>query len=193
MPRKNLIRTNQFPYHVTLRSNNRDWFELPLNEIWDICKSGLAHAYKIYPADVEAFVLMANHYHLLIWTPNSDLDKFMYELNSYISKIIRFRTKRINRIFVDQESYYQQVLRYIYQNPIKAELVEQCELYPYSSLYYMANEQDFGIPIYNHRRSIELMRSGYFEMEMDKRDTIAKALSRSTFNVPKSRSSRRPI
>lgn len=201
MPRKNLIRTDQFPYHITIRSNNRDWFELPLEEMWDICKQGLKHAHQAHPSKVEAFVLMSNHYHLLIWTPKSDVDRFMYELNSYISKIVRFRTKRINRIFgdrykwtlVDQQNYYKQVLRYIYQNPLKAGLVIKCELYPYSTLAYIASEQSFEVPIYNESESLRLLKDGYFEKELDKRAIIAKALSRSKFNFPKVNSSRRAI
>ena len=52
MPRKNLIRTNLHPYHITIRSNNRDWFELPMDDIWEISKQSLMLANKKYPAKV---------------------------------------------------------------------------------------------------------------------------------------------
>ena len=201
MPRKILIRTNQFPYHITLRSNNKDWFELPLSIMWKLCKQSIAKAQASYPTNIEAFVLMANHYHLLIWTPNSDIDKFMYVLNSSISKEIRIRTKRINRIFgdrykwtlVDHERYYLQVLRYIYQNPVKAQVTSTCHDYPFSTLRYIYLNEDFEAPIYNCNEARKLLLEGFFERDLHKREIIAKALQRSRFNYPKRSSSRRAI
>ena len=32
MARKLLIRTDQFPYHVTTRSRNKDWYDLPMKK-----------------------------------------------------------------------------------------------------------------------------------------------------------------
>ena len=33
------------------------------------------------PVKIEAFVLMSNHYHLLLYTPDANLDKFMNVLS----------------------------------------------------------------------------------------------------------------
>jgi putative transposase len=44
MPRKKLIYTDQFPYHVTARSNNKEWFYLPISEVWNIFTSKLCEA-----------------------------------------------------------------------------------------------------------------------------------------------------
>tara|TARA_R110000868_G_scaffold61524_5_gene187013 strand:+ start:13952 stop:14554 length:603 start_codon:yes stop_codon:yes gene_type:complete len=200
MPRKNLIRTSDYPYHITIRSNNREWFELEPDVMWQICLSALAKANELCPANIEAFVLMANHYHLLLWTPNSDIDRFMYELNSSISKAVRKRTGRINRIFgdrykwtlVDQDSYYNCVLRYIYQNPIHANTVERCEQYAYSSLTYLVQDFDLGFSLFNAQKSLQLFNSGYFEKGYEDRDKIKKALGRAKFSMPKN-SARRLI
>lgn len=79
------------PYHITIRSNNREWFDIPLNEVWDIYVISILKANASSPVKIQAFLLMSNQYHLVLWTPDSNLDKFMYVLNSSISKMIRQR------------------------------------------------------------------------------------------------------
>ena len=156
MPRKNLIRTNQYPYHVTIRTNNKDWFDLPMEDVWSICKDQITKAKTNFPVDIQAFVLMNNHYHLMLWTPNSNLDKFMYKFNLGISKNIREKTGRINRIFGDRyhwcliknQTYYKSVLKYIYQNPRRAGLTNKCEDYPFSTLHYITFKKLLGFDLF---------------------------------------------
>ncbi len=115
-----------------------------MEAIWIMAITSLGRSCFKHPVRTEAFVLMSNHYHLLLYTPNSDLDKFMHSINSMLSKEVRQYTGRINRVFGDRykwclinsESYYQNVIRYIFQNPIRAEVSKTCESYPYSTLYY---------------------------------------------------------
>ena len=199
MPRKNLIRTNLHPYHVTIRSNNREWFELPLREVWDICIEALKFANRQYPVKLQAFVLMSNHYHLMLWTPNCDLDKFMYVFNSKISKSIRKKTGRINRIFgdrykwsvIEDVNYFRTCLRDIYQNPVKANIVLRCEEYVYSSVFYVIRDFDLDIdwfcPLLEDREEfIEWMNK-----TEENSVNIKKALQRPIFKIPNQRSSRR--
>lgn len=143
MPRKKLIRTDQFPYHVCTRSNNKDWFKLSLDRVWEISQQGLAHAHKLYPVEIHAFVLMSNHYHLLISTPRADIDCFMRVFNKYFSDSINAYSGVINHKFggpyswsiVSRREYLFNVYRYIFQNPVKAGMTSSCEEYPYSSLH----------------------------------------------------------
>lgn len=142
MARKKLIRQNAFPYHVYIRSNNRDWFQLPLNRMWDLCiecfQYGLEHAH----VRIHSFVLMKNHYHVLLTTPNCDLDKFMRAFNRKLSQRINKEAGVINHKFangykwtiVDSRSYLFNIYRYIYQNPVRAGLCRLCVDYPYTSL-----------------------------------------------------------
>jgi len=153
MARKNLIRVNNYPYHVTIRTNNREWFNIPQSVIWKIAISSIHIANYKYPVNIDAFVLMNNHYHLLLYTPDANLDKFMNILNSNISREIRRRTGRINRIFGDRykwkiitsEQYYLTVIKYILQNPLRALLVKKCEEYRYSTIFYQINNIAIGI------------------------------------------------
>jgi putative transposase len=155
MGRKQLIRTNEFPYHVTIRTNNKEWFDIPIEKVWRLCLYCLTKACEKIPVEIESFVLMSNHYHLLIYTPNADLDKFMQHFNTYLSKEIRTITRRINRIFGDRykwqlitkENYYKRATRYIFQNPLRQGIVSKCEDYPFSTLYYQTHNNFFPLSL----------------------------------------------
>ena len=203
MPRKHLIRTDSHPYHITLRSNNQEWFDLTMNTVWDICLNAFSKAYHKHPVDLQAFILMSNHYHMLVWTPKFNLDLFMFEFNRNIGNGIRLKTNRINRIFgdryklslVDNPQYYSIVIKYIYQNPIRAGLVTNCENYCYSTLFYMINSLPFVIPLINpiskcDNEILKWINDRYSEEE---NSSLKMAISKRKFIPPRSKSSRRKL
>lgn len=155
MPRKSLIRTNLFPYHITTRTNNKEWFDIDLKVIWIFCLNSLKEAHQKYPIELISFVLMSNHYHLIVKTPDSNIDEFMYEFNKRLSLRIRLNSKRINSVFggrykwclIRNQVYLYNCYRYVYQNPLRAGLVERVENYPYSSLHYLINGSPFVVPL----------------------------------------------
>src|SRR5690606_29535334 len=120
MPRKKLIRTSEFPYHITSRSNNRDWFSIPLADIWSFCIELLNQGQIDFKIKVEAFVLMSNHYHLCIYTPEANIDQFMRFFNQNLGRKIAKQSGRINRIFgspykwtvITNQAYFNNVIRY---------------------------------------------------------------------------------
>jgi putative transposase len=142
MPRKNIIRTDQFPYHVVSRSNNKEWFYIPISDVWAHATNLLKESEKLYSVQTEAFVLMSNHYHLCVYTPNSNIDCFMQFFNKNLGQKISRQAGRINRIFgapykwslITKDPYFQHVIRYIYQNPLRAGLCSKCEEYPFSDI-----------------------------------------------------------
>ena len=99
MPRKKLIRSKTLPYHVTARSNNKEWFQLPLNQVWELSKESLKEASEVHPVELISFVLMSNHYHMLLTTPQGNLDGFIYEFNKRLALKIKAKSGQINRIF----------------------------------------------------------------------------------------------
>ncbi len=157
MTRANLIRTNLYPYHVTTRTNNKEWFDIPLSEVWKICLHSLRHANDICPVEIISFVLMSNHYHLILKTPNQDIDKFMYEFNKRLSLIIRSRSERINKVFggrykwclIRSQTYLYNCYRYVYQNPVRANVVSRCENYPYSTLFHLIHNRPFSVTLFD--------------------------------------------
>ena len=84
---------------------------------------------------------MNNHYHMLLYTPLENIDKFMQFFNQNLGKSIAKQAGRINRIFgasykwnlIISGQYHKNVIRYIYQNPVRARLVSKCGDYPYSN------------------------------------------------------------
>ncbi len=144
MPRKKLIRTDQFFYHVTTRSSHKEWFKIPLDKVWLIVIKSFELAQLNCPANVSQFVLMSNHYHLLIRTPNNDIDRFMYYFNKTFSDLLRVESKMESKIFgsnyrwslIVNIKHFENVFYYIYQNPVRANIVKDCEEYPYSTFYY---------------------------------------------------------
>jgi putative transposase len=84
---------------------------------------------------------MSNHYHLIIETPERNLSKVMHYINgSYTSYFNRKRNRtghlfqgRYKAILVDVDGYLLELSRYIHLNPVRAEIVERPESYPYSS------------------------------------------------------------
>ena len=99
MPRKILIRTDLYYYHITTRSNHRQWFKIPLDQVWEIAIQAMSKANINCPANIGQFVLMANHYHLLIKTPDSNIDRFMFWFNKTFSDLLRAKSGTINRMF----------------------------------------------------------------------------------------------
>lgn len=142
MPRKNLIRTNLYPYHVTSRCHNKDWFQIPLPDVWRHSLSSLKESHEKFPVDLVSFVLMGNHYHMILKTPRSDLDMFMREFNRRLSLRIQKQSGVLNQVFggrykwclINSNSYLMNCYRYVYQNPVRAGIVPFCEDYHFSTL-----------------------------------------------------------
>ncbi len=144
MPRKKIIYTHEFPYHVYARSNNREWFYIPLEDTWNIFVSEINRIFAIYKVSLHAFVLMSNHYHMLVTgSPEYQLGEVMRELQKSVSRRINKRAERSNHVFggpykaslVRSDDHYLEIFKYIYRNPVKAGIVPQAESYPYSSLH----------------------------------------------------------
>jgi putative transposase len=68
VPRKPIERSRHNYYHITARSNNREFFYLPILNVWDIMSSKLAQLQCEHGIKIAAFVLMNNHFHLLVLT-----------------------------------------------------------------------------------------------------------------------------
>jgi putative transposase len=157
MTMSNLVRSNLFPYHITTRTNNKEWFDIPIDIVWGFCLQAIKYANEVHPIEVVSFVLMSNHYHLILRTPNSDLDFFMYEFNKHLSLNIRKRSGHHNSIFggeykwclIRSKTYLYNCYRYVYQNPVRAKLTLNVEDYPYSSLFYLNHQKEFCVPLFD--------------------------------------------
>ena len=133
----------QFPgalYHVTARGNRRgSIFED--DEDREAFLRILAQAMDRFDAQVLAYCLMGNHYHLVLHTRQANLALVMRQLNGVYSQTFNRRhglvghvfQGRFKAIFVDRDSYLLALCRYVERNPVAAGLVASAADWPWSS------------------------------------------------------------
>ena len=113
-------------YHLTCRGNARQAIfanDTDYAAFLDL----LERSGDIYQVDIFAYVLMTNHFHLLVKTPLANLQEFMRHFNiSYTSYFNRTHHKtghlyqgRYKSFLIDADSYLQEVSRYIHLNPVR--------------------------------------------------------------------------
>ena len=101
----------------------------------------LRRTVETYGWDLHAFVLMTNHEHLFVETPEPNLSSGMQYLNGSYTSYFNRRWRRSGHLFqgrfkahiVDSEGYFQVVSRYIHLNPVRARIVPKPNEYPWSS------------------------------------------------------------
>jgi len=94
-----------------------------------------------YNIIIHSYVLMPNHYHLLISTPHANLSQAMHQLNTNYANWFKSRYKIIGSIFqgrfksvlVETEDYMVVLSAYIHLNPVRSKLVDKPEDYLWSS------------------------------------------------------------
>ena len=95
---------------------------------------------------VHAFVLMTNHDHLFLETPEPDLSEGMQFFNGSYSGYFNARYRRAGHLFqgrfkaqlIEQEGHYHEISRYIHLNPCRMRgrplaTVSALASYPWSS------------------------------------------------------------
>lgn len=138
-------------YHITGRGNEQKKIFLSRKD-YDKFKEYLKEVRERYGFILHAYVLMGNHYHLLGETPQANLSAIMLALaGSYTTYFNKKRNRsghlfqgRYKAILIDCDSYLLELSRYIHLNPVKANMVEKPEDYPYSSYgaYISSEKQD---------------------------------------------------
>jgi len=99
---------------------------------------------KSFGITIHNYCLMSNHYHILLEIQSENLSKFMRQLNMNYSIYFNKKNKRTGHLwqgrfkswFVTDVAYLYTLMCYIEQNPLKANMVQNMEEYPYSSYHY---------------------------------------------------------
>lgn len=155
MPRPHSILQSEFPYHVTGRCINREWFKLPMEQVWEIMSNHLHFVRHGYGGRIHSFVLMPNHFHLLISTPERNLSQIMAYFMRATSAELSLETGRINQCYgarhyrcvIESPHYFLHAYKYVYRNPVKAGLSSTVESYPYSTLAGLLGFRHMFIPL----------------------------------------------
>ena len=103
--------------------------------------SYLTDALHKYHVILHAYVLMANHYHLIVETLKANLSAFMHALNSSYTTYFNLKRNRAGHLFqgryksflIDGDSYLLELSRYLHLNPVRAGITAKPESFPYGS------------------------------------------------------------
>jgi len=103
-------------------------------------------AHTTYAGIVHSYVLMDNHYHLVIETPRANLSKIMHYVNTSYAAYYNTTHKRVGPLYqgrfkavpVQGDEYLHYLSCYIHLNPVRAGIVKSPGDYLFSSYAYFA-------------------------------------------------------
>lgn len=127
-------------YHVLARGNNRRDIFLD-DEDFNILINLLGEMSSRFDVDVFAYVLMNNHYHILLRTNSPNLSKAMQWIGVTYTRRFNNRHVRSGHLFqgrfksliVQNDAYLVQLSCYIHRNPLRAGIVKRLIDYKWSS------------------------------------------------------------
>jgi putative transposase len=213
MSRKKIDYLPHAVYHCVARTNNKEPFH-SLPDTWRIFSRELSFISKHYGVTIFAFVLMSNHYHLLLKVGDKiPLGRVMNYFQAKLSRTLNLRNQRINHVFggqyrgsrITECSHFDVVFRYVLQNPLKANLCTDVRAYEYSTAYsyYLKAPKrfPFSVNIFNEPLADNILKrineGRLFEWlntpNFSDRDKVTAALRRSNFKLPKNRRNRKII
>lgn len=133
----------EFPgalYHVTVRGNERRPIFFSDTDRLGFLKL-LGEATARFGWSITAWVLMTNHFHLVVQTPEPNLSRGMHWLNGKYASWINRKHRRCGHLFqgrfhsvlIEKDVHLAEVLRYVALNPVRAGIVPSPEAFAWSS------------------------------------------------------------
>lgn len=127
-------------WHITCRGNEkrevfRDRFDR--QEILLL----IGRVVEVMRWRIHAYVLMGNHYHLLMETPEPNLSRGMHQLNGTYTQHFNRRHERVGHLFqgrfqsvlVEKDAHLLELIRYVVLNPVRAGIVARPEQWDWSN------------------------------------------------------------
>lgn len=119
-------------HHVTCRGNER-------REIFrddrdrTVFLEKLQSSLEIYSARLHGYVLMNNHFHLMVETPKANLSELVRRVNVSYSAFYNRRHQRVGHLYqgrfkaivVEADSYLLELSRYVHLNPVRVGAMER--------------------------------------------------------------------
>jgi putative transposase len=127
-------------YHITSRGNERKQIYLDAGDRLKFLAI-LEDYHDRYGTLIHSYVLMDNHYHLILETPKGNLLKIMHGINGGYTGYFNRKYGRSGHLFqgryrgilVDKDNYLVELSRYVHLNPVRASIVKRPEEYKWSS------------------------------------------------------------
>jgi REP element-mobilizing transposase RayT len=208
MARKIVEISSEHPYHITARSNNQEWFDVPMGYAYAVFTNVLSKTIERYDIRVHGFVLMSNHFHLISSAPKLNLGLALRYFMTETSRGIRFKSSRINHIYggrnyktiIKTPEYYAHCLKYVYRNPVEAKITEKVEDYRWSTasirrdrIHSLISEVESGHDEFLPEDHVERLK--WFNEPYDEKikNQISLALRRTEFHFKPTQNSKRLI
>ncbi len=101
----------------------------------------LGRTVSLFRWRLHAYVLMGNHYHLLVETPEPTLSRGMRQINGIYTQAFNRAHERVGHLFqgrykailVEKEAHLLELCRYVVLNPVRAGLVRSAKGWRWSS------------------------------------------------------------
>lgn len=164
MPRLSRQESHTGFYHVMTRGINKNKIfktNPDKQKLMDIIREKLSEI----DCKVYAYCVMDNHLHLLLNSNIENLSLFMKKINISYAMYYNSKNDRIGPVYQDRfrsesilnDRYFYGVIRYIHNNPVKANIVAKPEKYNWSSMSeYIRDEADIV-----HINGIQLMQNSF--------------------------------
>ena len=149
MGRKPRVEYSGALYHVIQRGNNREYiFDKNEDKIFllkEIKERKTGTGFKLY-----GYVIISNHYHLVLQVQDEPLSKLMHQINSSYGRYYNREHNLTGHVYdgrykaipIQNERYLLAVLMYVHRNPVRAGICSQIDQYRWSSDMYDRNNQD---------------------------------------------------
>jgi hypothetical protein len=151
---------------------------------------------------------MTKHFHLLLSTPQSNLDTIMREFMGSTTRIINTKAKRSGHLYggryfwsiIKSPLYFAHAYKYVYRNPVKAGICSKVEEFAFSTIGMFpapmsvnfkidpASESIGQLVVKDPFEQISWLNRAYSNIESE---AISKALHKKTFRLPLDRISRK--
>ena len=163
---RNCMNTSFF--HIMIQGNNKEYIFDSKKDI-EIYLEILQEVKEEIPISIISYCIMNNHAHFLFYI--DEIDKMIKFMHKTSLKYAKYYNKKYNRVgyvfrgrYKTQEictlGHFYNCIYYIYQNPVKANICEKAEDYPYSSLKNNCFKIDTEM---ERKMKIELERQGILE------------------------------
>ncbi len=127
-------------YHVTSRGNERKNI-VRSDKDRELFLQVLAQMLEDHHVVCHAWVLMDNHYHLLLETPEANLSKAIRHFNGVYTQKFNRRNSRVGHLFqgrykallVEKGTHLLELCRYVVLNPVRARMVKHPRKWKWSS------------------------------------------------------------
>lgn len=154
-------------YHIMSRGNAYQDIYLNEEDRQAFLKN-LEHCINLHNLVCHAYCLMSNHYHLLIETPDANLSQAMRDINGNYTQWFNTKHSRVGHVLqgrykayvIEKEPYLLEVVRYIVNNPVEAEVTKHAKDWNWSSYKATAGivrvpkwlESDFTLSLFSKER-----------------------------------------